>query len=181
VNFSLVHGNSDGAGWAYVSLGTIAGPHFGDYKAGFQFGQLGYELVEKRGLKRFLARTYMNFGNQVLPWTKHVRASRDLLNSAFEAANKIGDLSYAAASRSVLITNLLMAGDSLLGVQREAEKSLAYAQKVRFRLMTDVIASKLGLIRTLRGLTRKFGCFDDEQFDELQFERYLSSKPGQAF
>jgi PAS domain S-box-containing protein len=181
VNFSLEHGNSDGACWAYVSLGTIAGPHFGDYKAGFQFGQLGFELVEKRGLKRFLARTYMNFGNQVLPWTKHVRASRDLLHRAFEAANKIGDLSYAAPSRSVLITNLLMAGDSLLGVQREAETSLAYTQKVRFGLMTDVIASKLGLIRTLRGLTRKFGCFDDEQFDELQFERYLSSKPGRAF
>jgi PAS domain S-box-containing protein len=181
VNFSLEHGNSDGACWAYVSLGTIAGPHFGDYKAGFQFGQLGYELVEKRGLKRFLARTYMNFANQVLPWTKHVRASRDLLHCAFEAANKIGDLSYAAPSRSVLITNLLMAGDSLLGVQREAETSLAFTQKVRFGLMTDVVASKLGLIRTLRGLTRKFGCFDDDQFDELEFERHLSSKPGLAF
>ena len=40
-------------------LVMIAGPHFGNYKAGFRFGRLGYELVEKRGLKRFQARTYM--------------------------------------------------------------------------------------------------------------------------
>ena len=51
VNLSLEHGNSDGSCFAYVCLGMIAGPHFGDYKAGFRFGRLGYELVEKRGLK----------------------------------------------------------------------------------------------------------------------------------
>ena len=98
VNLSLEHGNSDGSCFAYVWLGMIAGPHFGNYKAGFRFGRLGYELVEKRGLKRFQARTYVCFGNLVMPWTKHVRAGRDLLRRAFEAANKIGDLTFAAYS-----------------------------------------------------------------------------------
>ena len=51
VNLSLERGNSDGSCVAYVWLGTIAGPHFGDYQAGFRFAQLGYELVEKRGLE----------------------------------------------------------------------------------------------------------------------------------
>ena len=63
VNLSLEQGNSDGSCVAYVFLGKIAGPHFGDYKAGFRFGQLGYELVEKRGLKRFQARTYHGLRN----------------------------------------------------------------------------------------------------------------------
>ena len=31
-----------------------------------------------------------------MPWTRHVRAGRDLLRRAFEAANKIGDLTFAA-------------------------------------------------------------------------------------
>ena len=34
-------------------------PRFGDYQAGYRFGQLGYDLVEQRGLTRFQARTYM--------------------------------------------------------------------------------------------------------------------------
>ena len=145
----------------------IAGPRFGDYKAGFRFGQLGYDLVEQRGLKRFQARTYMNFGNVVMPWTRHVRAGRDLVRRAFEAANKIGDLTYAAYCCNHLNTNLLAAGDPLAEVQREAEHGLAFAQKMRFGLVIDRITAQLGLIRTLRGLTPTFGSFDDEQFDEL--------------
>jgi predicted ATPase len=63
VNLSLERGNSDGSCFAYVWLGIIAGPHFGNYNAGFRFGHLGYDLVEKRGLKRFQARTYACFGS----------------------------------------------------------------------------------------------------------------------
>ena len=50
VNLSLEHGNSDGSCFAYVWFAIIAGPRFGNYKDGFRFGRLGYELVEKRGL-----------------------------------------------------------------------------------------------------------------------------------
>jgi predicted ATPase len=180
VNVSLQHGNSDGSCFAYVWFAIIAGPRFSNYKAGARFGQLGYDLVEKRGLKRFQARTYMSFGNIVLPWTKHVRTGRDLVRRAFDAAYRVGDLTFAAYSRSQLITNLLSAGDLLADVQREAENGLEFAQKVRFGLVADQITAHLGLVRTLRGLTSTFGCFNYEGFDELRFERHLSSDPGVA-
>ena len=51
-------------------------------------------------------------------------------------------------------------------------------EKARFGLVIDFIAAQLGLIRTLRGLTPTFGCFDDEQFDELQIERRFVQQPG---
>ena len=177
VNLSIEQGNSDGSCIAYVWLGQIAGPHFGNYKAGFRFGLLGYELVEKRGLKRFQARTYMVFGSHVMPWAKHVRAGRDLIRRTFEVANKIGDLCFAVYSSINLNTNLLAAGDPLVEVQREAENGLEFAQKARFGWVIDTSAAQLGLIRTLRGLTLKFGSFDDGQFEELRFERHLASDP----
>ncbi len=180
VNLSLEHGNSDGSCWAYVSLGSVAGPRFGDYEAGFRFGQLGYELVEQRGLERFRARIHMMAGIFIIPWVRHVRMGRDLLLRALEAANRTGDLTYAGYIRSSLITNLLAAGDPLVEAQRQAEAGLSFAQNARFGLITDIIASQLGLIRTLRGLTRKFGSFDDEQLNERQFEQHLSSKPDLA-
>ncbi len=180
VNLSLEHGNSDGSCFAYVWLGVIAGPHFDNYKAGFRFGRLGYELVEKRGLRRFQARTYVSFGNLVMPWKKHVKTARDLLRREFEAANKIGDLTFAAYSRMDLTTNLLAAGDPLSEVQRETEHGLEFAHKMRFGLVSDRITAQLGLIRTLRGLTQKFGSFDDGQFDELRFEGHLSGNPALA-
>jgi PAS domain S-box-containing protein len=177
VNLSLSRGNSDGSCVTYVWLGMIAGPHFGNYRAGFQFGRLGYELVEQRGLKRFQARTYLWFGQFVMPWTKHVRAGRDLMRRAVEAANQVGDLTVAAYSSDALNTNLLAVGDPLAEVQQEAENGLEFAQKVRFGIVTSVIIAQLGLIRTLRGLTSKFGSFDDGHLDELQFEQHLANEP----
>src|SRR5258705_4741676 len=180
VNLSLEGGNCDGSCFAYVRFGMVAGPRFGDYPAGFRFGRLGHDLVEQHGLTRFQARTYMSFGSFVLPWTRHVRAGRDFLRRALQAANKMGDLNCAAYSGGHLVTNLLAAGDPLVDVQRETENALAFAQKTRFGFVIDITATQLGLIRTLRGLTPKFGSFDDGQFDELGIERRFARSPRLA-
>jgi PAS domain S-box-containing protein len=180
VNLSLARGNSDGSCVAYVWLGMIAGPHFDNYAAGFQFGNLGYELVEKRGLKRFQARTCLWFGQFVVPWTKHVRASRDLFRRAFDAANKVGDLTIAAYACNNLNTNFLAVGDPLATTQHEAEHGLEFARNARFNFVVDIISAQLRLIRTLRGLLPKFGCFNDSEFDETAFERHLASEPSLA-
>jgi PAS domain S-box-containing protein len=182
VILSLERGNCDASCSIYVMLSMVAGPRFGDYRTDvYRFGRLGYDLVEGRGLTRFQARTYLEFGYGVLPWTRHVRAGRDLVRRAFEAANKIGDLTYAAYSCQQLNTNLLAAGDALSEAEREARLGLAFAQKARFGLVSDNITTQLGLIRTLRGLTPTFGSFDDEQFDEAQIERRFSENPDLAF
>jgi len=180
INLSLEHGFSDGSCPHLEWLGAVAGGYFGDYHAGFRFGQLGYDLVEKRGLKRFQARTYNNFGVQVLPWTRHIKAARDLLRRAFETANKIGDLTFAAYSCANLNSNLLAAGDPLVEVQREVEHGLGFVQKARFGFVVDLISPQLGLVRTLRGFTVKFGSFDDKQFDELRLERRFAGNPNLA-
>ena len=180
VNLSLEHGNSDGSCFAYVFLGMIAGPHFDNYEGGFQFGRLGYALVEKRSLHRYRARTYMAFGSFVMPWTRHVRTGRDLVRRAFDVANRIGDLTFGAYSCNNLNTNLLAAGDALAETQSEAEQGLEFAYKARFGLVIAIITAQLQLIRTLRGLTPAFGCFDEEQFDERRFEHDLASKADLA-
>ena len=177
VALSLERGYSDSSCIAYIWLSMVAG-RFGDYQAARRFGQLGYDLVEVRELKRFQARAYVDF--VALPWMQHVGAGRDLVRRAFEAANKIGDLTYAAHACWLIITNRLAAGDPLSEVQSEAEAGLAFAQTARFGLVIDLIATQLGLIRTLRGLTPKFGSFGDEQSDEPRIEHRLSSNPNLA-
>jgi PAS domain S-box-containing protein len=180
VNLSLEHGNCDGSCFAYVFLGMIAGPHFDNYEDGFQFGRLGYALVEKGSLHRYRARTYMAFGSFVMPWTRHLRKGRDLVRRAFDVANRIGDLTFGAYSCNNLNTNLLAAGDPLAETQGEAEQGLEFAHKARFGLVIAIITAQLQLIRTLRGLTPVFGCFDEEHFDERRFEQDLAGKADLA-
>jgi PAS domain S-box-containing protein len=180
ISLSLEYGNCDASCVAYAWLARIAGWRFGQFKDGFRFGQLAYELVERRGLVRFRARTYLCFATFVVRWTKHVRDCRELVRRAFEAANRIGDLTYAAFTCDIHNSNLLFAGDRLLEVQDEAELGLAYAQRARFGLVIDLITTQLALIRTLRGLTPKFGSFDDGHFNELRTEQHLSATPALA-
>ena len=163
VTLSLEHGNCDASCFAYVWLAMFAGPRFNNYKDGFRFGQLGYELVEKRGLTRYQARIWMNMGSTVLPWAKHVAGGRELVRRAFDAAYRIGDLTFASYSWDQLVTVCLAAGDPLAEVQTECENGLAFARRVRFGLVIELCGAQLGLILTLRGLTPTFGCLDHEE------------------
>src|SRR5258705_7947057 len=180
VNLSLEHGNSDASSYAFAFLGTVLGGQLGDYKAGFRFGQLGFNLAAKRGLDRFKARVYVIFGHHVIPWTKPIRTSRSLLRLALDAAQEAGDLTYAAFARTHLVTHLLACGDPLDEVQRQAEAGLDFARQARFGLVVDRITGQLQLIRTLRGLTPIFGSFDDARFDQERFEQHLEADPRLA-
>jgi len=179
LNLSLEHGNCDASCFAYIWFGIIAGQRFGNYEGAFKFGQLGYDLMERRDLKRYEARNCLCF-EVVVTWTKHARRGRDLLRHAFDAAYRMGDFTYAAYSLCELIPNFLVVGDPLAETQAEAEKGVDFAKKARVGLAVDMLRSNLQLIRTLRGLTNNFGSFNGNGFDEAEFERHLASNPALA-
>ncbi len=177
-NISMEHGNTHGSCLAYVWLGLLLGPHFDNYRAAFQFGQLGLDLVEKRGLARYRARVYLDFSHVVNPWTRHVSAGPELVRRALNAANEIGDLTFAAYSSCNLISALLAAGAPLAEVQQEAERELEFARQLHFGLIVDIITGQLRLIMALRGFTPSLTSLDGPDFAELPFERRLDQDPG---
>jgi PAS domain S-box-containing protein len=176
VSLCLEHGNCDASCFGYVWFGMFAGPRFDNYTDGFRFGQLGHDLVEKRNLTRYHARTYISFGT-LTPWAKHAVKGRELVRRAFEVAYRTGDLTFSAYSWHELITNYLMVGDPLPMVQSEAEKGLDFVKKAGFGLVAENCAAQLGLIRTLRGLTSKFGYFDAHDYSESETEARLAGNP----
>jgi len=166
VNLSLAFGNTDSSCFAYATLGIVAVAQFGNYEAAFRFGQLGCDLVEQHGLKRFEAEVLLSFATFVIPWTRHLRISHDLLHRAFKAANQNGNLTFAAYSCINIVTNLLGSGHPLGETQREAEDGLAFARRARFSSVVDEISAQLALIRSLRGLTAEFGTLEDAKVDD---------------
>ena len=180
-NLSIERGNSDASALGYAYLGMVLGPSFGDYPAGYRFGKLGLDLVDKRSLNRFRARVYMTFAYHVMPWTKHFdHGTFPLLRRAFDAASEVGDLTYQGFSSCTLVTSLFARGVPLADVQIEAEAKLAFVKGAKFGLIVDIITAQLGLIRTLRGLTPVFGLFDEANFSERRFEAHLRQNASLA-
>ncbi|NWL76417.1 protein kinase [Pseudomonas taiwanensis] len=175
ITLSIEHGNCDASCVAYATVPRITGRRFGDYEAGYRFGELACKLVERLGLQRYEARTYFCFSVFVARWAQPIRSCSDQLQRVFATANRIGDLPFGAFSRNCLVSNLLFAGERLPELQVEAERGLAYARKIRFGLVIGFIENQLALIRTLRGLTPTFGCLDDEHFNEAQAEERIAN------
>jgi PAS domain S-box-containing protein len=181
VNLSLEHGNCDASCFAYVWLAMFAGPRFNNYKDGFRFGQLGHDLVEQRGLTRYQARIWMNMGSTVMPWAKHPANGRELVRRAFDAAYRVGDLTFASYSWNQLVTICLAVGDPLADVQMECENGRAFSERMGFGFAVELSDPQLGLILTLRGLTPTFGCLDHQGYNELDAERRLAGNPNLVF
>src|SRR6201987_3171447 len=181
VNLSLKYGNSDGSCLAYVQFGWLVAPAFGDYRTAFRFGQLGLDLVEKRGLERFRARVSQNFAYFINPWSRPLRSSIELVRRSFFTALETGDLKYAAFACDRLVTMLVGAGDPLNEVQAEAETGLEFTRKVKFNFVADIIIGNLKFIGALRGLTAGLSSFDDAEFAESRFEQGLRNNPNSVF
>jgi len=180
VNLSLEHGNSDASCMGYVGLGTISRLRFGEHAAALRFGQVGFDLLERRGLLRWKARVYLDFGYRIIPWAKHPRDGVELTRRAFDAAMETGDLTWASYACNSPATLSFAAGAPLGALQNDSEAALAFLQKIKFGLMIDVVTTQLQLIRSLRGLTRELGVYDDEAFSEDRFVQHLADGPRLA-
>ena len=157
VSLSLEHGNCDGSCFGYVWLAFFAGPRFNNYKDGFRFGQLGYDLVEKRGLTRYQARTYLCVGALVMPWVKHPAGGRELVRRAFDAAYRSGEIAFAGYSLEQVDHDQIGGRRSTRGSAKGGRNGLAFSSKAQWVLSMQSCGAQLGLTRTLRGLTAAFG------------------------
>jgi PAS domain S-box-containing protein len=150
-NISIERGPCDASCGAYPLM-NMAFARFDNHAAGYAFGQLSVDLVEKRGLDRSKARVYDCFGCLVVPWSRPLREGRPYIEVALKAAEDAGDLSYRCFASCHLAAHLFACGDPLEDSRRVAEDGVAYAQRVGFALGTMVMAGHLHLLRRLCGL-----------------------------
>jgi len=173
VNLSLEYGNCNASSCGYVWMGLMLVSYVGDIPAARRFGQLGLDLVNKRGLDAFRNRVHLDVGVFIDPWSQHVRSSRTFIQRAISEAHSSGDLTYAGYACSHLVTNSLACGQPLGETAQEAADGLEFTLRNGFALPADATLGQLCLIRALRGLTRHFKTFDGPEFNESEFERHL--------
>jgi hypothetical protein len=80
-----------------------------------------------------------------------------------------------------LNSHLLACGEPLDKIETAVSTGLSFVRKARFGLMVAQHTIHLQLTRTLRGLTREFGAFNDDSFDEVEFEQHLAKNPSLSY
>jgi PAS domain S-box-containing protein len=174
VKLSMQHGTSGDSANAYGLFGFTLGPVSHRYREGYRFTKLGCDLVEKYGLIPYQARMSYVMA-LVAGWTQPISNTIDFNRSAFRTAMDTGDVTIACFGLIQSVSFLLLRGDPLDAVWREAEIGLDFVRKARFGDIADAIVNQQRLIATLQGRTTAFSSFSDGQFDEAVFEAQLTA------
>ncbi|MCC8935668.1 AAA family ATPase [Bradyrhizobium sp. Arg68] len=174
-NLSLDHGHSDGSPQAFVELSRVIGPRFGHYRDGLRFGHLGAALAERDEFARFRGKVYCVAGYHVLPWTHPIQAASSMMQRGLDLAEEASDVLFAGFCQVHLISLGLASGARLDDLEAEAERNLEATRRAQFGLMSDMLTTQVALMRTLRGVTPRFGCLDDGRLNEPQMEQHLSN------
>jgi PAS domain S-box-containing protein len=173
MNISLQHGTSGDSAQACVFFGFSLGPVFHRYREGYRFARLGCDLVEKYHFVAYQAKVYFAMG-LVATWTQPVSKANDTHRAIFRTAIESGAPAFACYSLLHFIRSLLLRGDPLDTVWREAEIALDFTRKTRFRDMADAILHNLRFIAAMQGQTASLSTFSGAQFDEVAFEAQLT-------
>lgn len=100
VKLSLRHGNTSASAHGYSGLGVILCGVTGDMDAGYSFGKLAVELVDRIQAPEHTCRPMFLFNYCVRHWKDHVRETLAPLVQAYEIGLANGDVEHAARART---------------------------------------------------------------------------------
>jgi PAS domain S-box-containing protein len=177
INLSLERGHCDSSCYAYSYLGFAATWYFGEFEAGFRYGWLGYELVQRKGLRKFEALVVQHFSTTLMRWSRPIATCHDFIRTGFDIANQTGNRSSGVWCACEIAAGLLFAGEPLGAVDQEAEACLEFCRRAAFSDYVDRANILAAFVRNLRGLTRRFGYLGDERFNELRIQNHFETEP----
>jgi PAS domain S-box-containing protein len=173
LNMTIRHGNCDASVMAYGCLGMNLGPYSGDYRRGFQFGRLGYDLVAKRQLVAYKAQIEYIIGTFLSFWNEPRTLAIEHLYSAFKATVAAGDLNIASYVCDHLVSHKLAAGEPLDKLYVESEAFLDFTRKAKFDPSCQIITRTQRFIQAMRGFTADVSTWSSADFDEDEYERRM--------
>ncbi len=124
VSLSIQQGNTAMSIYGYASYGVALCGSLGQLDAGYQFGKLALNLLEKFQAEELKAKTLMVFNNFIRHWKEHPQAGLESLKEAYCSGLETGDLEFASYSAYVYSYHSYLIGKELTELEREIFKYL---------------------------------------------------------
>jgi histidine kinase len=145
----------------------------GNMEAGSRIGALALQLVRRyddpvaSGSGLFILSAF------VFPWTRPLREVTKLLLEGHRESMKGGDLLYAGFNLNVAITQQCMYPSSIDETSRFLDEHESYLLRLNNPHTIIEITALRQMLRQLSGLTKNPSTFDDDDFSEDQFHKYI--------
>jgi predicted ATPase/serine phosphatase RsbU (regulator of sigma subunit)/tRNA A-37 threonylcarbamoyl transferase component Bud32 len=119
VEVSLEYGNTSESSYSYVAYGFILSGVLFNIESGYQFGQLGLELLKKIGAKAIQPRTHLIFNYLVKHWKVHLNTTLEPLLNSYQLGLETGDLEFSGYSLYVYFYSAFLIGKPLVALEQE--------------------------------------------------------------
>lgn len=169
VRLSLEHGNAPASALSFSNYGLMLGAYMGRFQEGYQFGELALRLCEKFQGKAPTATVCLVHGIELMPWVKHIRYSKPVIDKGYRAGLDSGDILWAGYLVMYRVLLDTFAGKPLDDILDTMPDQLAFNARTQNPGATACIVAYRIVLSTMAGRSRSSADFSAEQVDEAGF------------
>ncbi len=182
VNLCLRHGNTRDCAIGYMVFGAIfQGGVRGKHQAGYDFGRLALDLVEKYANDWQRAEVNFVVGYFGTSWLRPVAEAEALWRTAVRSGLETRDWFHTGCACAGIVMSMHMRGAPMDEVWAESERCLELLRPANLREPIGTITAVRQVIRNLRGQTRARISWTDADCDEAQLLAELPNYGSRHF
>ncbi len=145
----------------------------GNFEAGRQISEMAHRYLRKFDDPVASGSGLFLLGGFVFPWTRPLKETTQMLLEGYGESMKGGDLLYAGFNLNVAITQQCMYSGSVDETIRFLDEHEGYLLRLNNPHTITEITALRQMMRQLSGKTKNSATFDDDEFNDDQFLKYL--------
>jgi PAS domain S-box-containing protein len=119
VNLSIQIGNSPHSIFLYTVFGALLCAVKRDIEAGYRFGRLSLDLINRLDAEAFRGRAAHAFSGYINHWKNHLRETIADSVAGYQSCMEIGDFEFAGYNAYIVSKHSFLSGKELNGVEHE--------------------------------------------------------------
>lgn len=169
LNYNLKYGNTALSPFLFSIYGIIQVAFFHKYKEAYELGRFAFDLSHKFEDKHNTPPLKFVYGTFLLPFSKHMRTSIDILKQCFDEGTAHGDWVFSIFSLGQMIFAKYACSEPLEELDKELKKYVEFVNKIKAHNRGFFFKGVIQTILALRGGTNDPWSMQTAHFNEEKF------------